>query len=200
MRSQGLKVTESVEEMFEKSGAVLRGHFLLASGLHSPVYWEKFQVLQFPEYTEELCRIIADHFRESGIQVVAGPTTGGIILAYEVARQLGVRGIFAEKEDTGGRAFRRGFRIDPGERVLIVDDVFTRGGSIRDTIDAVNKLKGNIVGIGVMVDRSPQKVEFNIPFFSCHRAEAVTYRPEDCPLCADGVPLVKPGSSQQPPK
>ena len=191
-------MTDSVEEMFEKSGAVLKGHFLLTSGLHSPVYWEKFQVLQFPEYTEQLCRIIADHFREQDIQVVAGPTTGGIILAYEVARQLGVRGIFAEKESNGERAFRRGFYIEPGERVLIVDDIFTKGGSIREVIEAVKKLKGDIIGIGVMVDRSPQKVEFGIPFFSCLRAEAITYQPDECPLCADGIPLVKPGSSRQP--
>ena len=107
-------MTENVEEIFRKSGAVLEGHFLLASGLHSPVYWEKFQVLQYPEYTEQLCRLIADHFRDRGIQVVAGPTTGGIILAYEVARQLGVRGIFAEKGDNNGREFRRGFQIAPG--------------------------------------------------------------------------------------
>jgi orotate phosphoribosyltransferase len=188
----------NVEEIFEKSGAVLKGHFLLASGLHSPVYWEKFQVLQYPEYTEKLCGMIADRFRESDIQVVAGPTTGGIILAYEVARQLGVRGIFAEKEESGGRTFHRGFRIEPGERVLIVDDVLTRGGSVRDTIDAVHKLQGNIVGIGVLVDRSTEKLDFGIPFFSCHRAEAITYKPEECPLCADGIPLVKPGSSQPP--
>lgn len=190
-------MTSRVERIFEKSGAVLKGHFLLASGLHSPVYWEKFQVLQFPKYTEQLCRIIADHFRGQDIQVVAGPTTGGIILAYEVARQLGVRGIFAEKVESGGREFRRGFRIDPGERVLIVDDVFTQGGSIREVIDAVEKLEGNIVGIGVLVDRSPQKVEFGIPFFSCLRTEAITYKPEECPLCAEGIPLVKPGSPSQ---
>jgi orotate phosphoribosyltransferase len=189
-------VTESVEEIFRKSGAVLQGHFQLASGLHSPVYWEKFQVLQYPEYTERLCRLIADHFRDRDVQVVAGPTTGGIILAYEVARQLGVRGIFAEKCDTGGREFRRGFKIAPGERVLIVDDVFTRGGSLRDTIEAVNKLQGNIAGIGVLIDRSPEKIDLGLPFFSCHHAEVVTYKPEECPLCARGVPLVKPGSSQ----
>jgi orotate phosphoribosyltransferase len=189
-------VTESVERIFEQAGAVLKGHFRLASGLHSPVYWEKFQVLQFPEYTEKLCRLIADHFRKSRVQVVAGPTTGGVILAYEVGRQLGVRGIFAEKSESGGREFRRGFRIESGERVLIVDDIMTKGGSIHDTIDAVNKLGGNIVGIGVLVDRSPEKIEFGIPFFSCHRAEVITYQPQQCPLCAEGVPLVKPGSSQ----
>ncbi len=190
-------MTDSVEEIFEKSGALLRGHFLLSSGLHSPVYWEKARVLQYPEYTEELCGMIADHFRESGVQVVAGPTTPGIIISYEVARQLGVRGIFAEREESGGRVFRRGFRIDPGERVLIVDDIFTRGGSIRDVVEAVNKTNGDIVGIGVLVDRSPEKVEFGVPFFSCHRTEVITYTPEECPLCADGIPLIKPGSSRQ---
>jgi orotate phosphoribosyltransferase len=189
-------VTESVEGLFIKSGAVLKGHFQLASGLHSPVYWEKFQVLQYPGYTERLCRLIADHFRDRDVQVVAGPTTGGIILAYEVARQLGVRGIFAEKGDGGGREFRRGFKISPGERVLIADDVFTRGGSLRDTIDAIRQLRGEIVGIGVLIDRSPEKIDFGLPFFSCHRAEVITYKPGECPLCARGVPLVKPGSSQ----
>jgi orotate phosphoribosyltransferase len=192
-------VTDSVEEIFEKSGAVLKGHFQLTSGLHSPVYWEKAQVLQYPEYAGKLCGMIADHFREQNIQVVAGPTVPGIILSYEVARQLGVRSIFAEKEDAGGRAFRRGFRIDPGERVLVVDDILTTGGSIREVIAAVNKQGGSVAGIGVLVDRSQQEVDFGVPFFSCLRTEAVTYRPEACPLCAAQIPLVKPGSSQKPP-
>ena len=185
------------EDIFQKAGALLKGHFLLTSGLHSPAYWEKFRILQFPGYTEQLCRMIADHFRRENVQVVAGPTTGGIILAFEVARQLGVRGIFAEKEDEE-RSFRRGFSIDPGERVLIVDDILTTGSSIHEVIAAVNKLDGNIVGIGVLVDRSGQAPDFGFPLFSCHRAATVTYRPEECPLCAAGVPLVKPGSSQQP--
>ena len=185
------------EDIFQKAGALLKGHFLLTSGLHSPAYWEKFRILQFPGYTEQLCRMIADHFRRENVQVVAGPTTGGIILAFEVARQLGVRGIFAEKEDEE-RSFRRGFSIDPGERVLIVDDILTTGSSIHEIIAAVNKLDGSIVGIGVLVDRSGQAPDFGFPLFSCHRAATVTYRPEECPLCAAGVPLVKPGSSQPP--
>ena len=171
----------------------MKGHFLLASGKHSPVYWEKFQVLQFPGYTEQLCRQIAAHFQKAGAQVVAGPTTGGIILAYEVARQLAVRGIFAEREGEA-RAFRRGFSVSPGERVLIVDDVLTTGKSIREVMAAVNKLQATIVGIGVLVDRSEQEPDFGVPLFCCHRAITQTYAPGDCPLCAAHVPLVKPGT------
>ena len=190
---------DNIEEIFRKSGAILEGHFLLTSGLHSPIYWEKFRVLQYPNYTEQLCRLIADHFQEQRIQVVAGPTTGGIILAFEVARQLGVRGIFAEKEGTSERTFQRGFSIDPGERVLIVDDILTTGSSIREVMAAVAKQGGVVIGIGVLVDRSEQKVEFGVPLFSCHRSVTPTYPPQDCPLCAAQIPLVKPGGSQKPP-
>jgi orotate phosphoribosyltransferase len=183
----------NTEEIFEKAGAILKGHFLLTSGLHSPVYWEKFKVLQSPPHTEQLCRMIADHFREQKIDVVAAPTTGGIILAFETARQLEVRGIFAEKTGEKERAFKRGFKIEPGERVLIVDDILTTGGSLRQTIAAVKKLGGNIIGIGVMVNRSTQEMDFGVPLFSCLRAETITYSPDNCPLCQAKIPLVKPG-------
>lgn len=189
-------MTENIEGIFEKAGALLRGHFLLTSGLHSPVYWEKVRVLQYPEYTEKLCRIIADRFRGDGIEVVVGPTTPGVILAYETARQLGVRSIFAEKDDSGGRKFRSGFHIEPGEKVLVVDDVMTTGGSVRDTVDAVKKLGGNVVGVGVLVLRSTREPDFGAPFFACHRTQVVTYPPDACPLCKEGIPLVKPGSSK----
>ena len=190
---------DNAEEIFQKSGAILKGHFLLASGLHSPVYWEKFRVLQFPDYTEKLCRMITNHFFKQGIQVVAGPTTGGIILAFEVARQLGVRGIFAEKEGTTERAFRRGFSISPGERVLIDDDILTTGNSIREVIAATTSQGGITIGVGVLVDRSEQRIEFGVPLFNCYRAITPTYTPQDCPLCAAQIPLVKPGSSQNSP-
>jgi orotate phosphoribosyltransferase len=183
----------NAKEIFEQAGAILKGHFLLTSGLHSPIYWEKFKVLQSPPHTEKLCRMIADHFRDQKIDVVAAPTTGGIILAFETAKQLGVRGIFAEKTGEKERAFKRGFNIEPGERVLIVDDIMTTGGSIRQTIAAAKKLGGNVVGIGVLVDRSEQKLDFGVPLFSCLRAETVTYSLEDCPLCKAKIPLVKPG-------
>ena len=186
---------ENVEEIFQKSGAILNGHFLLTSGLHSPVYWEKFRVLESPIYTEQLCHMIATHFQKQNIQIVAGPTTGGIILAFETARQLGVRGIFSEKESAEERAFRRGFIINPGERVLIVDDIITTGNSIRQVITAVNKQGGKIIGIGILVDRSEQGVEFGVPLFSCLRSITPTYTPQNCPLCAKSIPLVKPGSS-----
>ena len=187
-------MTENVEEIFVKSGAILKGHFLLASGRHSPIYWEKFQVLQFPHYTEQLCGMIAEYFREYTVQIVAGPTTGGVILAHEVARQLGVRSIFAEKEGNE-RTFRRGFKIDPGERILVVDDILTTGSSIREVIAAAGKRGGRVIGVGVLVDRATEKIDFGVPLFSCHRSETITYPPENCPLCAANIPLVKPGSS-----
>jgi orotate phosphoribosyltransferase len=186
----------TAQQLFENSGAVLNGHFLLTSGLHSPVYWEKFQVLQYPEYTQQLCGMIAEHFRDLKIQLVAGPTTGGVILAYDVARQLGVRGIFAEKvEGSPARAFRRGFTISPGERVLLVDDILTTGGSIQETIAPIKQAGGSLVGIGVLVDRSAKNLDFGVPLFSCVRSQTVAYKPEECPLCKAGLPLTKRGSS-----
>lgn len=189
----GCNLSDKVLEIFKTAGAIKEGHFLLASGLHSPVYWEKFRILQYPHLTEKLCRLIAQHFKGQKIDVVAGPTTGGIILAFETARQLGVRSIFAEKEGEV-RVFRRDFEIAPGEHVLIVDDILTTGSSLRETISAVDKLGGIIIGIGVLVDRSEKKVDFNLPFFSCLRAPTIAYSPQECPLCAAHIPLVKPGA------
>lgn len=186
-------MTTDIEGIFEEAGAILKGHFLLASGRHSPVYWEKFKVIQSPEHAVPLCRMIADHFRSYHIDVVAGPTTGGIILAFEVARQLGTRAIFAERGESGGRAFRRGLTVAPGERALVVDDVLTAGGSVREVISAVEAGGGEVAGIGVLVDRSEQTPDFGAPLFSCHKTSVVTFAPTDCPQCAAGIPLEKPG-------
>lgn len=161
--------------------------------MHSPIYCEKFRVLQYPRYTETLCRLIAQHFKDQEVQLVAGPTTGGIILAYEIARQLGVRGIFAERH-AEGRIFQRGFAITSGERVLVVDDVLTTGGSIHEVIAEVKRKGAEVIGVGVLVDRSQGGIEFGVPLFSCYQISIPTYPPEDCPLCATGVPLTKPGS------
>jgi orotate phosphoribosyltransferase len=181
-------MSDNVLQIFKDTGALMEGHFQLTSGLHSPYFWEKFRVLQHPRYTEILCKIIVDHFRNDNIELVAGPTTGGVILSYEVARQLGVRGIFAEKEGNK-RVFKRGFNFDPGTRALIVDDILTTGGSIREVISAVEELSGRIIGIAVLVDRSNSDIDFGYPLFSCIRAATVAYNPANCPQCAAGVPL-----------
>lgn len=187
---------QAVEQIFRASGAVLEGHFLLTSGRHSPAYWEKFQVLQWPQHTERLCRALADHYRPANVEVVVGPTTGGIILAYEVARQLGVRGLFVENDPDhpGQRALRRGFQIRPGERVLIVDDVLTAGTSIREVLAALTPWQPEIVGIGVLIDRSQGGTDFGVPLHALLHLSVPSYAPADCPLCAEGQPLVKPGS------
>lgn len=188
---------DNIEEIFIKAGAVLKGHFLLASGRHSPVYWEKFRVLQNPEYVTPLCCMIADHFRDEHVDLVAGPTTGGIILAFEVARQLGIRAIYAERAEAGGRTFRRSQTISPGERVLVVDDVLTGGGSIKDVITAVTTFQGDVIGVGVLLERSEKRVDFGVPLFSCLQVTAQqTYSPEECPLCAAQIPLEKPGGGK----
>ncbi|HEY7354927.1 MAG TPA: orotate phosphoribosyltransferase, partial [Ktedonobacterales bacterium] len=178
------------------AGAVLEGHFLLTSGRHSPAYWEKFQVLQWPQQTERLCRALADHYRPANVEVVVGPTTGGIILAYEVARQLGVRGLFVENDPDrpGHRALRRGFQVRQGERVLIVDDVLTAGTSIREVLEALAPFQPNIVGIGMLIDRSNGQADFGVPLHALLHLTVPSYAPADCPLCAEGQPLVKPGS------
>ena len=191
-----MKETKSdAERMFREAGAVMEGHFLLTSGLHSPIYWEKFRVLEQPRYTERLCRMIAAHFREKDVQLVAGPTTGGVIISYEVAKQLGLRSIFAEREGAT-RVFRRGFEIKPGERVLVVDDILTTGGSVREVISEVKRKGGQLIGIGVLVDRSEGAVDFGVPLFACYQTSVPTYKPEECPLCRRGIPLSKPGSGE----
>jgi len=198
-RQEGVPAAESasVLDIFRQTGAILEGHFLLTSGRHSGTYLEKFRVLQYPEQTQQLCRLIAERFRDSGVELVAGPTTGGIILSFEVARQLGacpsgrrVRGIFAEKAE-GGRRFLRGFRIEPGERTLVVDDILTTGGSIREVLDAVRQAGGEPVGVAVLADRTAGATDFGVPFFACTALKIESYDPSGCPLCRDGIPLIE---------
>jgi orotate phosphoribosyltransferase len=187
---------ERIEELFISSGAVLKGHFKLTSGRHSAVYWEKFRVIENPAAAVPLCGLIAEHFAGKGVELVVGPTTGGIILAFETARQMGLPAAFAEKLETGERAFRRGFRIPAGRRVLVVDDVLTTGKSIREVLDALAGYQAEVVGIGVLVDRSGGGLDFDgLLLYGCLEALAPSYSPEDCPLCRQGEPLTKPGSS-----
>ena len=180
----------SVLEAVRETGALLEGHFQLASGVHSDRYLEKFNLLQWPGHTEDACRPLAEAARELAPSTIAGPTTGGVILAYEVARQLGLRGIIAERNPDGpGRRIQRDFRLDPGERVFVVDDVLTSGGSVRDTIEAVRLAGGEPLAVGVLVDRSAGRVTFDVPLFASMVLDLATYQPDDCPLCRDGVPL-----------
>lgn len=183
------------EEIFRITGAIMEGHFRLTSGWHSSVYWEKFRVLQYPQYTERLCQLIARHFQDQAVQLVAGPTTGGVLLAYEVAKQLGIRSIYAERQGEA-RVFRRGLSISPGERTLVVDDVLTTGGSIHQVVNEVRRRGGEVIGIGVLIDRSEEGIDFGVPLFSCYQTSAPNYRPEDCPLCAAKVPLEEPGRGE----
>ncbi len=170
---------------------MLEGHFQLASGRHSGLYVEKFRVLERPPQTDALCRMIAEWAKPLEPGVIAGPTTGGLLISYEVARHLGLRSIFAETAESGGREFGRGFTIAQGERVLVVDDVLTTGGSVRDVLDAVRALGGEVAGVAVLIDRSAGKVDFGVPFFACLTLDLPTFEAgaATCPLCAAGVPL-----------
>jgi len=186
---------DEVLQIFKDSGALLEGHFLLASGYHSAVYLEKFQVLQFPRYVERLCQDIAERFAGDEVQVVIGPTTGGVLLAYEVAKNLGVRGIFAERGDGQGRVLRRGFEIKEGENVLLVDDILTTGGSVRDTMQVVEGYQGNLVGIGVLADRSGGSVDFGAPLEALLRLDVEKFAPDALPDWLAAIPLTERGST-----
>ena len=185
---------DEVKELFIKTGAIMEGHFLLTSGLHSPLYVEKFQVLQHPKYTEQLCIALAEKFLEDNIEVVVGPITGGILLAHEVGKRLGTRAIFTEREN-GKMTLRRGFVIKPGERVLIVEDIVTTGGSIKEVLDVVVEQGGIPVGIGMLVDRSGGKASFGeVPYKALLNLDVTTYDPSNCPLCKENIPMSKRGS------
>ena len=186
-----------VKELLLKHGAILEGHFLLTSGLHSGMYVEKFQVLQYPKATEKLCEGFAENFKDEKIDVVIGPVTGGIILAHETAKHFGTRAIFAER-DNGRMTIKRGFEIQPGERVLIVEDIVTTGGSVMEVIDVVREWGGIVAGVAMLVDRSGGTVDFGVPAKALLTLKIDTFTPENCPLCKSGTPLVKRGSRKVP--
>ncbi|MCY3559334.1 MAG: phosphoribosyltransferase family protein [Chloroflexi bacterium] len=178
--------------MLEDAGAVLRGHFQYASGRHGDTYIEKFRLLEKPHVTEALCRRISDHFLPLAPELVVGPTTGGILLAHETAKHLGegINAYFAERADKGGRYLGRGFSVAAGQRVLVVDDVLTTGGSVRDTLDAVQAVGGLPIGVGLVVDRTNGATDFGgLDLFACLSIDVASYQPSTCALCADGVDL-----------
>src|SRR5258708_20621741 len=182
--------------LVQQLGVVSNGHFVLSSGRHSDEYWEKFRLLEWPRVTEQLCREIAWRFKQLAIEAVIGPTTGGALLAQEVARQLDTRCLLAEPASNGGRELRRGFVLRPTERVLIVDDVLTTGLSLRETLGAIKHFQPNIVGIEVLIDRSGGVAIDQIrgARFALLTVSARTYSPDICPMCVEGIHLVKPGT------
>ena len=190
-----------VLDRLRSAGALKDGHFLLSSGRHSDRYVEKFDLLRQPKETESVCTGFSDRFRGDRIDVVAGPTTGGIILAFEVGRQLGVSAAYAERVADGGtgREFRRGTTFKPGSRVLVVDDILTTGGSVRETLDALASHPVEVVAVGVMVDRSGGEVTFgDVPLFALSSQAVASWPADECPLCKQDIPLTKPGTTAVP--
>lgn len=184
---------EHILAIFRDCGAVLHGHFRLSSGKHSDTYFEKFQVLQHPHYVQQLCGELAKRFRDERIDVVVGPTTGGVIIAYEVARQLGTRAIYAEREGDK-RVLRRGFTLREGERVLVVDDILTTGGSVREVLEMLEPYRVQLVGVGILVDRTGGQVDLGVRTETLLRLKVEAWQPEECPLCHRGEPITEPGS------
>lgn len=189
---------DDILRIFYDSGAMLKGHFLLTSGRHSDVYFEKFTILRQPPFVEKLCRLMAELFRDTRVELVVGPTVGGIIIAYEVAKHLGVDSIYAEAgEDGKTRVFKRGFAIEPGTRVLIVDDILTTGRSVQEVISLCAKYKADIVGLGLLLDRSGGKISFDYPMKALATVAADSWEPSACPLCAQNIPITQRGSRKQ---
>jgi orotate phosphoribosyltransferase len=184
-------------EMLRASGALKQGHFVLSSGRHSDQYVEKFDLLRQPRATSEVCRFIADRFGDQQIDVVVGPTTGGVLIAFEVARQLGVAAAYAERSENSdaGREFRRGTIFPPGTRVLVVDDILTTGGSLRETLEALASHTVEVAGLAVLVDRSGGTVNLGVPYIALATMDIATWEVSECPLCGRGEPVVKPGTT-----
>jgi len=180
-------------DIFKKSEALLDGHFLLTSGKHSAQYMQCAQVLQYPDRAATLAEGLALQFRDMGVQTVIGPATGGILVAHEVARALGVRSLFTEREN-GVMRLRRGFTLSPGERVLVVEDVITTGGSVREVLAVVQEFGATALGVGVLVDRTGGKVDFGLTQCSIIQLNIQAFEAKECPLCAQGIPAIKPGS------
>jgi len=180
-------------QIFKDTGALMKGHFKLTSGLHSDTYFQCAKVLQYPWEAEKICSLIAEHFKGYDIQLIASPAIGGIVIGYQVASLMHKRSVFTERKN-GTMTLRRGFQIQNKENVLIVEDVTTTGGSVKEVMEVVKEQGGIVAGVASMVDRSGGKADFNVPFYSTFQMEVMNYSPEDCPLCKKGIPIAKPGS------
>jgi orotate phosphoribosyltransferase len=184
---------DQILQVFRQTHALLEGHFLLTSGLHSPQYFQCAKVLQYPEHLEQLSAEIARAFAEDRIDVVISPAIGGVVVGTEVGRVLRARTLFAERKE-GKMELRRGFELSAGERVLVVEDVTTTGGSVREVIALAKQAGATVVGVGCIVDRSNGRVTFDTKQVAVLRMDVVTYEPAECPMCRQGMPVTKPGS------
>jgi orotate phosphoribosyltransferase len=184
---------EAVLDLFRSSGALLDGHFRLSSGLHSDRYLQSALVLQYPELAAQLGAALGGMTRHLDPTVVLSPALGGIVIGHEVARALGVRALFAERQD-GSLTLRRGFALGQGDRVLVVEDVITTGGSTRETADVAQACGANVLGAAAIIDRGADPTRLHLPLWTLVRLTVPSYSPESCPLCANEIPLVKPGS------
>lgn len=181
-----------VIETFKKAGALLEGHFVYASGRHGNQFLQAARVLQFPEYTGALCEAMADEFWDDNVELVVGPATGGIILAYETARSLGCRGVFSEKEPDGGMAVKRGFAIPEGIRTLVVEDIITTGGSVMKTIAHLEARGANVIGVSALIDRSGGQAAFQHPYRPVARLHMESWAPEEIPPELSEIPIMEP--------
>ena len=189
--------TEEVMKKFEQAGAIKKGHFKLTSGVHSDTYIQCAQVMQYPGFMHNLCSELGRKFRGEDIDVIIGPAIGGIIISHVMAQVLGpwVRAIFTEREN-GKMTLRRSFEIKKDEKVLVVEDVTTTGGSVKEVIDIAKERGGQVVGVGVLIDRSGGRIDFGVKMKSLLTLDIKSYQPEECPLCKKGIPVVKPGSRE----
>lgn len=182
-----------VEQLLQSVGAISRGHFQLSSGLHSPFFCQCARILEHPTHNTRVAEALADRFPDAQVDVVASPALGGIVLGYELARQLGARAVFVERNPDGYFGLRR-FTLNPGERVLVAEDVLTTGGSTLETIQVIRQAGGEVVGVAVILDRSGGRVSLDVPLRALLTQPMETYPAGECPLCRSGVPLEKPGS------
>lgn len=188
--------SDRVIEIFRETGALLEGHFLYTSGRHGNRFLQAARVLQYPDHTEELCKALAETVEGQEVDLVVGPATGGIILAYETARHLGVRAAFTEKDEAGSMAMKRGFRLDKGTRVLLVEDITTTGGSVRKSMEHLRDRGADVVGISVLIDRSGGEAEFECPFTALASLSMESWESENCSLCKKGDPVLEPDDIQ----
>lgn len=186
---------ERVIEILKEAGVLLEGHFRLTSGRHSNKYLQCAKIFRNTKYSEELCAALAEQFADEGVEVVIGPAMGAVQMAYEVSRHLKCENFFAEREADGKMALRRGFEVKPSMKVLLVEDVVTTGGSVKEVLELVKAAGADVVGIGSIVDRTGGKIDFGVPFKAVISVEVESWEPENCPLCKEGkLELVKPGS------